>query len=182
MHIIGKHRYGREAYPVSRVSASDAALRNRNIVGGTGLTQPFTPNTSTIAAILFTPRVSGVMQVSATVAVQNGANPETYSMGLLIFTGTGLTVTGGEATVDGWVIGSNTPPIVGGVIGAPVATVGDFTALATGEEGALANFAVSTPPQPLGVPVVAAVVLSELGGGNPLAQISIANISIMELP
>lgn len=61
-------------------------------------------------------------------------------------------------------------------------TVGDFTTLATDELGALADFGISTPPLPLGVPVLVLVELVETAGGNPLAAISIANLSVMELP
>lgn len=187
MYIIGHSRYTREAYPpnIAALGAATAAMRNRNIFPATGLSQPFTPSTSAspIAAIVFTPRVSGVLQVAASIVMQNGANPETYEMGLLVFPGTGISVTGGEVTINGWVAGSNTPPIVAIVPGAPILTIADLVPLTPDVQGALAAFGITTPPQPLGVPLLVVVELGEVTGpANPLAQIAIANLSIMELP
>lgn len=185
MHVIGFGRRAREAYPPTGGSAgaATAAMRNRNVAGATSLSAPFTPSSSSpIAAILFTPRVSGVLQVSASIAMTNGATGDTYEMVAVVLPGTGLSASGGEVTSDGWVMGSNTPPVVGGTPGAPVLAVADITSLTSGQDGALNVFGISTPPLPLGVPVIILVELIEVGGGHALNTITIANLSVMELP
>lgn len=182
--IIGRGRYAGEVYPegtAGAAGAATAALRNRNVAIPGALTAPFTPNNSIIAAALFTPRVSGIVQVSASVVVQNDVVGETYAFVLAVTPGTGLTVTGGEATVDGWVVGSNTSPVVGGVTGTPVLGIEDFAVLISGEARQLVAFGISDP-LPVGVPAVISVTLGQVGGGHALAQIAILNLSVMELP
>lgn len=182
MHIIGYGRRAREGYPGTAGGAAAGALRNRNVAGLTELS-PFTPvGTSTIAALVFTPRVSGVVQVAASIALTNGATTDTYSLGLLVFTGTGFTASGGEATSDGWVMGSDPSPTVGGVTGAPVLAIASILPVAGNASSSFAMFGITTPAQHLGIPLLVVVELIETGGGHPLAAIGIENLSAMELP
>lgn len=150
------------------------------------LTTPFTPGVgagSLVAATLFTPRVSGVIQVTATLAVINGATPDTYGLATTIFSGTGLTVSGGEALNNGWVLGSNTPPVVGGAGVAFDQLVGEaILALAASGQGTLSAAAAISQPLPVGVPVAVEVALIELGGGNPVATLAFVSLSVLELP
>lgn len=183
MYLI--RRRGSETYsPGISANAATAALRNRNVLAGPiTLDAPFTPSDlgSIVAAILFTPRVSGVLQVSSTLQLVNGANAEIYAVAMQVFTGTGLSVTGGEATSNGWVVGSTTPPVVGGV-GVVTAIPGaDVANLSSGETEALITFGI-TQPQTIGTPLVVQLGLSETGPANPLAGIAVLCASILELP
>lgn len=181
MRTIG--RRSSEIYPETAPGggAATAALRNRNVADETVLTAPFTPTNSLIAAILFTPKVSGVVQISSNLLLQNGTGADTYALAMEILPGTGLSISGGEATSNGWVMGSATPPVVGGTTGAPVLGIETLTALAGNASGSLAPFGLSQP-LPIGVPVVIIAILAEVAGGNALAQLAIANLSVMELP
>lgn len=186
MKTFGWGRYKTGVYPSGSAAAAGAAvaaLRNRNIAAPTTLAAPFTPSGgSLIAAILFTPRVSGVLQVSGNFLIQNGANGDTYAVAMEVDPGTGLTVTGGSDTSDGWVMGSTVPPVVGGAVGSPILAIEDLVTLATSQSGTLTVFGISTPPQPIGVPLVVTVILGETGGSHALDQIAITNLSVMELP
>jgi hypothetical protein len=181
--ILGRGRNVFGTYPEGSAAAGAAvaALRNRNIADTTILTVPFTPANSLIAAILFTPKVSGVLQLSSNLLLQNGAGADTYALAMEIIPGTGLSVSGGETTSNGWVIGSGTPPVIGGTIGSPVIGVEALTALAGNADGSLTPSGFSQP-LPIGVPVVIAVVLTEVAGGNALVQLAFTNLSVMELP
>lgn len=177
-------RRSSEIYPEGAPggSAATAALRNRNVALIGSLTAPFTPNNSLIAAVLFTPRVSGVVQVSANVLLQNGGTGDTYLIVLGAQPGTGLTLTGGEITVDDWVAGTNTPPVLGSTsLGTPVLAVQDYVPLLASAVGALSAFGISDP-LPLGIPSLVVLSLTEVGGAHALAQVNIPNLSVMELP
>lgn len=182
--VIGRGRNARETYPegsAGAAGAASAALRNRNVTGSTALTVPFTPSNSVIAAILFTPRVSGVLQISATLLVQNGAGADDFTAVMEAVPGTGLTVTGGETTTDGWVMGSATPPVVGGVTGVPSLVLEGFDTLGANANGSFTLYGISNP-MTVGEPMVALVLITESGGGHALDQLVIANLSITELP
>ena len=181
MHIIGRGRYRGETYP-SPPNAATGALRNRNVAGIVALVTPFTPSGGIIAAILFTPKVSGAIQVSATIGMTNGATPDIYTTIAYVVPGTGLSVTGGASTINGWVVGSTVPPLIGGVTGVPVPISSASSAIAGGEIGTLLPFGISEPPLQVGVPVVIFMDLSETGGGNALADLGFINLSVLELP
>jgi hypothetical protein len=181
MHIIGRGRYAREAYP-SPPNAATGALRNRNVAGSVALVAPFTPSGGIIAAILFTPKISGVVQVSATIGMTNGVTPDIYTTIAYVVPGTGLSVTGGASTINGWVVGSTVPPLIGGVTGVPVPISSAVAAIAGGASGTLLPFGISQPLLPVGVPVVIFMDLSETGGGNALADLGFVNLSVLELP
>lgn len=187
MYIIGRGRYAREVYPdgLAAAGAATAALRNRNIAGARALT-PYTPSTGGdfIAAVLFTPKVSGVLQISAEIAVQNGGVADVYTMSSVIVNGTGLSVSGGEATIDGWHIGTSPFPTIGGVLGAIALSVGDILTLVGGQNATASAFGISpqTSPLPLGVPVLVGTILAESVAGHSLAQIAIVNLTVLELP
>lgn len=147
------------------------------------LTAPFTPSNSLVAAALFTPRVSGILQVSGTLLVQNGGNADNYAMIMSVNSGTGLSVSGGESTSDGWVMGSATPPVVGGST-TGVVTFEGFTSLAASAFGDLSVFGVMPPDlaQPIGVPLLIGMLLTEVGSGHALATLAVGNLVVMELP
>jgi hypothetical protein len=187
MHIIGRGRYAREAYPeVGQSSAAVGALRNRNVAGPTtlvGFTPQTNPSFDIVAALLYTPKVSGVVMATALLDLSNGASADTYAIGVAIATGTNLTVTGGAGTSDGWVIGSTVPPIVGGTGVALSQLLGTSTQfLAATDQGDLAVAAAISQPLQIGVPVVIEVMLSELGGGHALANLAFTSLSALELP
>lgn len=174
-------RFGSETYPSASGGAAISALTNRNVAGLNALTAPFTPNNSLVGAILFTPRVSGVIQVASSMLIQNGGTADTYAMALEILPGTGLSVSGGEVTENGWVMGTVTPPVIGGVTGSPVLALESLTALAGSASGSLSAYGIS-PPLPVGDPVVAVILMTQIGGGHSLSQVVFSNISILELP
>ena len=179
MHIIGKGRYRGETYPGAQ-SAATGALRNRKVADATLLVAPFTPSGNFVAATLFTPKVSGVIQVSAGISLVNGATPDDYAAVALVVPGTGLSVTGGSTTVDGWVMGSTVPPVVGGLLGTP-SPIGEAVAAVAGNAtGTLLCFGISSPLQ-VGIPVVITVSLNSVGG-SALTTIAIVNLSVLELP
>jgi len=186
-NIIGFGRRAREAYPATggAAAATTSALQNRNVALPGALAVPFTPANGVLAAILFTPRVSGVIQVAASVLAENGTDAETYLMGVEVLPGTGLSVTDGDMTIDGWVVGTTSAPVVGGTPGSPVMVLEDISApLLSGASGGLSVFGISDNVSrlPLGVPVVIVVVLGEAGSGHALAQLAVTNLSVMELP
>ena len=189
-HLIGRGRYARETYPTSGQNAATVALRNRNVSAPavmTAFTPATAPSTSLIAALLYTPKVSGVVQVSAIFNLANGAAPETYAMLVAVATGTNLSVSGGESSSNGWFVGSPAPgtPIVVGGAGIILSQVlgEDLTALAATGDGTLdVTAAISSSPLAVGVPVVIEVLLSEVGGGNALNSIAFTSLSIIELP
>lgn len=185
MHIIGFGRRAREAYPpnLAATGAATAALRNRNVAAPTTLASPFTPGgSSLIAAVVFTPRVSGILQLSATLALQNGVDPDTYGMVMETAEYTGLTVTGGSATSDGWVMGTTVPPVIGGVFVTSSPINQDERAVGANALSDLTAFGITAAPAlPLGVPV-AIVVLISGPGAHALAQVGFANLAVMELP
>jgi len=186
-HLIGRRGHSRETYPGSPGGASVGALRNRNVASPTGLVGPFTPATtpsfSLVAAILYTPQVSGVVMVTALLDIGNGGTPETYGMAVAVATGTNLSVTGGASTSNGWVIGSTVPPVVGGSgITLPQDLGISTEALAAGAVGDLAVAAAISQPLPVGVPVVIEILLNEAGGGHALASLAFTSLSILELP
>ena len=185
MHLIGRGRYRTEAYPVAGASSAVSALQNRNISGPHSLTVPYTPATTTpatqFAAVLFTPRVSGVIQVSVGLAVVNGATADTYAVLVSTLSGTGLTVTGGETTDDGWVMGTNTPPVIGGV-SAPDQLLGEiFEAVAITGSQSFVSFGISKP-FPVGVPIVVQAGMAEAGAAHDLTGFLITGLSVVELP
>lgn len=185
--LYGRGRNARGTYPEGQISAGGvtaAALRNRNIALATNLVAPFTPAASLIAAIAFTPKVSGVLQVSANIGLNNGVDTERYSLAMITSAGTGITVTGGASTSDGWMMGSTVPPVIGGVIGGIQFSVQDITAsLGNGDGSVLSVFGISPAPSlPLGVPAVVRVFIAQLGGGHALSSLSILNLSVLELP
>lgn len=177
-------RRSQNVYPdgLAAAAAAAIALRNRNVAGSNTLVTPFTPSNSLIAACLFTPKVSGVIQVSGALLLQNGAVADTYTSIMEVIPGTGLSVSGGAVTDNGWVIGSTVPPVVGGVTGVPVLAIESLTALAGNAPGSLSAFGIGSSPQPLGVPVVITFLLAQVGGGHSLAQLDFTNLSVLELP
>ena len=186
-YLIGRGRTARETYPEAQRNASDGALLNRNVAIPTVLDAPFTPATgpsvSIIAAIVFTPKVSGVIQVTALLDLGNGETDETYSMQVAVMTGTNLTVTGGESTSNGWVMGSTTPPIVGGtgvttsqLLGSSVRELSS-----TGDGDLNVAAAVSQPVGSVGVPIVIQIQLLSVDGDD-LDSLSFTSLSVLELP
>jgi phosphoribosylcarboxyaminoimidazole (NCAIR) mutase len=106
-------------------------------------------------------------------------------MGMELVPYTNPTVTGGDTTVDGWVMGTTSLPVVGGTPGSTTLALEAFTpSLIAGAPGSMQVFGISdqVTPLPIGVPVVIAVLLGEIGGGHALAQLAVANLSVMELP
>lgn len=189
-HIIGRGRTARETYPVgASVDAAASALRNRNVLAVPQLlVTPFSPaiGGSLIAAILFTPQVSGVVEVTAALALTNGGAAETYELQVAVETGTGLVVAGGAGSPpsgNGWIVGSTAPPTVTGATGpTPSQILGeDLRALAVGAAGSLIVASAISQPVPVGVPVVIEIVLSA-AANHSLAAISVASLSILELP
>ncbi len=188
--ILGRGRYIYGTYP-SPSNSSASALQNRNVAIPTVMTAPFTPAVppgSILAAILYTPRVSGVVQVTAMLDLINGATPEAYALVAEIVTGTGLTVTGGETGTptfspsNGWVIGSSpNPPVVGGVVTDTNILGAATITLAANENGSLTVSAISQP-LPVGVPVVIKFVLEDTGGVADLTTLEFTSLSILELP
>jgi hypothetical protein len=155
---------------------------NRNVAGLHTLNAPFTPSSSLIAAIAFTPRVSGIVQVSGNLILTNGGNAETYIGALGAETYTGLTVTGGEVTDDDWVMGTTTPPVLGGVIGASMLALESVAKLGVSESGSMTFFGITPLALPIGTPSLIALLLSQTGGGHALAGVGVANLSVVELP
>lgn len=184
MGFVTKRRGG-ETYPTSPGAAGGgaavAALQNRNIASLSILTTPFAPSGNNIAAIIFTPKVSGVIQVSASLDLQNAAAPDTFTAELAVVPGTGLNITGGSATVGGWRVGSTVAPVVGGALGSPVLLLTASWDAADDEEFSLLMFGLTSPPLPVGVPVAIAVILGQ-SGANALSLLAFTNISVYELP
>ena len=189
--IIGHGRYARETYPSTGGSAGAAvsALRNRNVsVVPQVLSAPFSPGVdagTNVAAILFTPKVSGVIQVLAQLSLLNGAVGDTYAGSLQADIGTSLTVVAGAGslTSNGWIMGSVAPiapPVIGGTILSTQLFASSGVALIAAENGDVSLSAISQP-LPIGVPSVIRVAL-DAAGGNSLAAIDIASLSILELP
>lgn len=186
MFLIGKGRTARETYPSAPGGSAVNALRNRNVSAPESLTVPFTPATSPsvsiIAALLYTPRVSGVILATALLDITNGATGDTYGLSLAVFSGTGLSVTGGAVTSNGWVLGSTVPPVVGGAGVALEGLLGSSTdTLGANAQGTLAVAAAISQPLPVGVPVVIEAIIDSLAG-HPLAAIAFTSLSILELP
>lgn len=189
--VTGHGRYARATYPSTggAAAAATAALRNRNVsVVPAGLTAPFTPVSgaipSLLAAILFTPKISGVIQATAILSIVNGATPEPYALEMSIDTGTGLSVTGGESSSNGWVVGSNTPPVVGGSgIVSPEQILGicSIELLANGQ-GTVSVASAISQPVPVGVPVVVKVAIGSTSGTSPLTTLLFSSLSVLELP
>lgn len=185
-NLIGHGRYKTSGYPGTggAAGAATAAFRNRNVAQTTVLTVPFVPETvgSLIAGVLFTPRVSGIIQVAATVLLKNGAVADTYALVAFVLPGLSLTMTGGEVTSDGWVMGSNTPPVLGGTPGTSALNIEDLTTLGTDENGSLSVFGISAPLSTDDAPVAVVIELAQVGGTHQVALLGIANLSVMELP
>jgi len=183
--VIGHGRYGRSVYPVTGLGAAAAALLNRNVAGPHSLDVPYTPPqnlpTDPFAAIVFTPLASGVLQVSVSLSVSNGATGDNYGMQVSSLSGTGLTVTGGEVTDDGWVLGTNTPPVIGGVT-APDQLLGQaFEPVAANAPQSFLTFVVSQPFT-RNVPVIIQAAMVEAGTGHSLAGFLVNGCSVIELP
>jgi hypothetical protein len=170
-----------EAYPSTGANAA-GALANRNAAGVQTLDAPFTPNNSLIAALAFTPRSSGIVQVSGNLILTNGADADTYVGILGAQDYTSLVVAGGSVTDNGWVMGTTTPPTVGGTPGTSILTLESFSKLGSGESGSLTFFGISSSALTIGVPSLIALLLTQIGGGHALAGIGIANLSVLELP
>ncbi len=159
------------------------ALRNRNIAGNNVLNSYTPPSTPTpLAAVLFTPRISGVIQISATLAVSNGSDSDTFELGAEIFSGTNLTVTGGAVTDDGWVMGTTVPPVIGGS-GVTIAQVVGAASVVAGADAQITFlvFGISKP-LPVGVPVAVEIPFFELGGTHSITAIEVVGLSVLELP
>ena len=185
MFIVGRGRTARETYPGAQ-SSSVGALRNRNVATPyslVGFTPATNPSTSLIAALLFTPKVSGVIMASALLDLVNGATGDTYGMAVAVYSGTDLSVSGGATTSNGWVIGSTVPPVIGGTGVTLEGLLGSSVeALAASAQGDLAVAAAISQPLPVGVPVVIGVLIDELGGGHALTNLSFTSLSALELP
>lgn len=187
MYIIGRGRYAREGYPESGQGGSaTVAARNRSVSQLTTVSETFTPGTapsgSLVAAILFTPKVSGNVQVATNLTLSNGAASDTYQSTAIAIIGTGLSVSGGSDTSNGWVMGLNTPPVVGGTPTSGLELGVASEAVAAGEQGALSTFGMTPTPLAVGVPVVIEVIVAETGGGHDLAEIIFVQLSIVEQP
>ena len=170
--------------------AAVAALRNRNVavvpqVLSTA-SAPFAPGTGTnVAAILFTPKVSGVVQITAMLGLLNGATPDTYAATAAIDTGTGLSVTAGSGSItsNGWIMGATAPvdpPVVGGAISSTSLLGTAGAALVGAENGSIVISAISQPLF-VGVPVVIRIELGTIGGQS-LNALDVTSLSVMELP
>jgi hypothetical protein len=187
MFIIGRGRYAREGYPeVGQGGAAAGALRNRNVattLSFPAFTPATSPSTSLVAALLFTPRVSGVIMATALLGLVNGAAPETYGLVVGIATGTGLSVTGGSSASNGWIVGSTVPILIGGTPTLTQVFGESAVALAASGQGSLNVAAAISQPLPVGVPVVIEVLLTEIGGGHALSGQSVfSSLSALELP
>jgi len=188
MFIIGRGRYARESYPeVGQGGAAVGALRNRNVANALSFpafTPATSPSASLVAALLYTPKVSGVIEATALLGLTNGASPETYAMIVAIATGTGLSVTGGSTASNGWLVGSTVPILIGGTGVALAQVIGESqVALAASGLGSLNVAAAISQPLPVGVPVVIEVLLTEVGGGHALSGSSVfSSLSALELP
>lgn len=186
MFLIGKGRYARETYPEPRGGSASAAASNRNVSVPTTVTETFEPATgpsgSIVAATLYTPKVSGNIQVSTNLLLTNGATLDTYQSTAVVFSGTDLSVSGGSETSDGWVMGLNTPPVVGGALTSGVELGVAAEAIDSGQQGVLSTFGMTPSPLPLGVPVVIEVVMAEVGGGNDLSGVVFVQLSVVEQP
>ncbi len=184
--ILGRGRNARETYPTAQEmsgGAAAAALRNRNVSGPHSLTTPYTPAqnnpASPFAAVLFTPRVSGVLQVGVALSVVNGSDADVYGVLVNILNGTGLSVTGGEVTDDGWVLGTNTPPTIGGVT-APGQLLGEvFESILAGAPQSFLSFDIS---KPVNTPIIIQAGIAEVGTGHALAGFLVTGLSVVELP
>lgn len=176
-----------ETYPPTAASGASASLLNRNVSGPHSLTAPYTPPQSTptdpFAAILFTPRVSGVIQVAVALSVVNGSDADVYGVLVNILNGTGLSVTGGEFTDDGWVLGTTagTPPVIGGTT-APGQLLGEvFESIAAGEAQSFLSFSISKP-ELVGTPIIIQASMAETGTGHAIAGFLVTGLSVVELP
>ena len=185
-HLIGRGRYGRETYPEPGGGSAVAAAGNRNVSVLTTIAETFAPGTapdgSLVAAILYTPKVSGNIQVATNLSLSNGATLDTYQSTAVAIVGTGLSVSGGSETSDGWVMGLNTPPIVGGTPSSGVELGVASEAIASGQQGALSTFGMTPTPLALGVPVVIEVFMAETGGGHDLDSVIFIQLSVVEQP
>lgn len=175
-----------ETYPETGGRAGAAgALLNRNVAAlPFALNSPFTPDSggfgSLVAAIVFTPKVSGVIQVATSLDLVNGSDAEIYSLAVGLSTGTGLTVSGGENTSNGWVMGSTTPPVVGGTSALAQLLGVDIAAIGSGAPGALSTFGISQPTT-VGTPVLITVTIAQTAT-HALAGIAAFGLSVVELP
>jgi hypothetical protein len=129
-----------------------------------------TPNP--VAAIVVTPKKTGLFLVLANIIVQNGATADTFLAAVLTGVGTGLTVTGGSTFAGGWTLGTSVPVVV-----TPTPTLqfpggaAELTIPANGI-GTLSMSGVNPVPLALGVPAVIEVDLLSVTG------VAVAGISV----
>jgi|GEM_PF-2510641 len=183
MHIIGRGRHARETYPTRPQSSAGAQNLSIGAPPIVDFNAPFVPGTSPptlFAAKLYTPKTSGLIQVNGNMAVVNDVNAEIYGFGIVVITGTGLSVSGGSVTQNGWVFGTSTPPVIGGVqSGAQIITAAGGSVAASGQLVS-AFIGISNPALPVGVPVVLAVEWNSVGG-HGVTGVSMLSISAQEL-
>lgn len=188
MGFLIKGRRSTETYPQAGGGAAISALRNRSAaqVGQPALPVPFTPATdpalSLIGARLVTPVASGVFMLLAEIILENGATQDSYDASAFFGTGSGLSVSGGNTTMNGWTFGTTTSPTVGGspvLQAAPIAS--SVQTLPGTDYTTLTLAGTNLVALPIGVPSVIELLLTEVGGGNSLSEIGIS-VSLLELP
>ena len=189
MHIIGRGRYARAVYPVASGGRASVAAANRNVSDPHSDAQVFTPATapavSLVAAVLFVPKVSGILRVSTSLAISNGAVADTFQTTAIIAEGTNLSVSGGAVSSNGWVMGGATPPVFGGTVtGAVPLGAGAAAIAANPGQGVLVTYGTNPNGMalPLFVPVVVELFMAELGGGNAIDSLNFLQLSVVEEP
>ena len=180
MHIIGRGRTARETY-ATRAQTQGAQNLTIGAPPIVAFNAPFVPGSPSIfAAKLYTPKSSGLIQVSGSVGLVNDVNAETFAFGIIANFGTGLSVSGGSVTQNGWVFGTSTPPVIGGVqSGAQIITAAGGSVAASGQLVS-AFIGISNPALPVGVPVVLAVEWNSVWG-HGVTGVSMLSISAQEL-
>lgn len=185
-HVIGRGRNARETYPQSSAGSAQAASRNRNVSVPATVSETFTPATgpsgSLIAAISFTPKVSGFIRVSTNIAFTNGAGADVFETTAVAVTGTNLSVSGGSETSNGWVLGLNTPPVIGGTPASGVEMGVAGQAVAATDQGVLLTFGTNSSPFEIGVPIVIELIMAQSNGGHSIAGVQFIQLSVVEEP
>lgn len=186
--LIGpRHGKSRETYP-SPPNAASIALRNRSAAQATqpALPVPFTPSNflpgSLVGARLVTPVASGIFMLLAEFQIENEATQDTYAAAAFFGTGTDLSVSGGNVTVNGWTFGTTTAPTVGGSPALQSAQIAASDQTVPGTDFAtLTLVGTNLVALPIGVPSVIELFVFEVGGGHSLSEIGVS-VSLIELP
>jgi hypothetical protein len=148
-----------------------------------------------MAAANVTPKGSGQFLFTAMIQFENTDLDNGGAEFFLSMAGVpGAVASGGELTVDGWLIGPNgpptatpppAPPVAGGVLITPLPT-GFFPIWSVDDESVQLNETTTLTVTginfvPIKVPFVAAVVLGS-GPGNQISNVVVNMLSVNELP